>query len=1055
MENVADIYPLTPMQEGMLFHGLLSPETGLYHEIMACTLTGAINREALTEAWRWVVRRHPVLRTIFLWEGLDKPMQVVRKSADLHLEELDWQDQDPNQAETDFIEADRRRGFNLNKAPLMRITLAQVEPSSYRFFWSHHHLLLCGWSLGLVLRDVFLRYSELCGGEPYNPPAPKAFRDYVAELRKQDKNKAEVYWREQFANFAGSGEPQLQAGDGEGYKDLEFHLDSELSTRLGQQARGQRVTLNHMVQAAWSLSLSRFTNSRDIVFGTVISGRPPAMTGVLEMVGLFINSVPVRAQIAGNRESFLQDLAARGRRAESNGLHPLTDINKWCGHQGGGEFFQSLVIFENYPMDDAVSRDFGGMKVSNVKSFERTNYPLVLVAEPGRQLKFKLTYDQSVYSHSGILRLQHQLLHVLEGLAADQNLETLLRLAPELEQESLTLGKAATGTQDDRLLITRLQKQAEENGDAPALIQGEQHVNFSDFQKRALAIAGRLLQAGLRHGQTVAILYPRGIQAAVAMSAVLQAGGCYLPLDPEQPQARLEFMLEDSGAAFIIGSPETSSAFAGDQRPLINEDPDTYIDDIQLPEITESDPAYIIYTSGSTGRPKGVRMSRRGLRHYLNQAGRHYGITDLDGAAAVTNLAFDATVTSLWLPLAFGKSVLFLDGPVDQLPMLLRQNAGRRLLKLTPAHLDILATEPDRETWLSNAPVWVVGGEVLSGRACRPFLDADKAPRIFNEYGPTEAAVGSTIYEVGAEDGDGPLPIGKPLADMDHYLLDNEGRIAPVGVEGELHLAGPGLADGYHGREDATQAVFIPNPFSDQDGARMYRTGDLAAWDEHGLLHFHGRRDGQVKIRGYRIETGEIAAVLEQHTRVRRAHVLVKQRGEADLILAAYYQSHDGQTLDPQSLQQHLGQHLPDYMLPERFAQVQDWPLTANGKLDLNALPELQQAQTRNHAYEPPVGDIEHQLAEAWCKVLGLEKVGRFDNFFELGGHSLTATRVVSHMRRHNRDLALAQIFATPRLVDLAESLSGADMQTPLPTMKKAARRPRRPQSAATGNQSR
>jgi amino acid adenylation domain-containing protein len=792
--------------------------------------------------------------------------------------------------------------------------------------------------------------------------------------------------------------------------------------------------------------LSRYSGEEDVVFGATVSGRPAELPGAESMIGLFINTLPVRAQVGSETTmaGLLQRLQAQQIEARQYEFSSLVQIQGWSDVPRGVSLFDSILVYENYPVDESLGEQPGGLAVSEMQSVELTNYPLTVVASPGRELQIEITYDAALFDAGAIERMLGHLRTLLESIAAnpEQNPLCLPMLTVAERQELLDAGqgRARTPAHPGACIHQLFEEQVARTPDAVALEFAGQTVRYRDLNARANQLAHWLAQAGVGPETLVGLSIERSIELVVAVLGVLKAGGAYVPMDPSYPAERLRYMLDDSQVSILLTQSHLKDRLpAGTARllcldadwPEIAAQPETSL-------VTEARPenlAYVIYTSGSTGRPKGTLIEHRGVVNYLDWAIEAYRVAEGDGSVVHSSISFDLTVTSLYAPLLAGKRVRLVreDQGVEALGEALRETKDLSLVKITPAHLELLGHQLKGEQAAGRTRRFIIGGENLLPEHIAFWQRHAPETVLINEYGPTETVVGCCVYEVKAgERIVGPLPIGRPIANTQLYVLDKHGQPSPIGVPGELYIGGAGVGRGYLNRPDLTAEKFIELKIEDRrsrmedrgsrsrSAIRVYRTGDLARWLPNGELQCLGRMDDQVKIRGYRIELGEIESAIKQIGGVQDAAVIAREDAPGDRRLAAYVVC-DG--LNAGDLHRQLALQLPEYMLPSAWVMLDAIPLTSNGKVDRRALPAPAAGPDAGRDASAPGArtQSEELLAGIWAQVLGLARVGIHDDFFALGGHSLLAMRVVSRIRdAFAVELPLRSLFENPTVAGMA-----------------------------------
>jgi amino acid adenylation domain-containing protein/non-ribosomal peptide synthase protein (TIGR01720 family) len=1035
--GVEDVYPLSPLQEGMLFHASLSPGSGVYVGQFGFVLEGALDPQALERAWRGVVARHEALRAGFAWEDLPRPVQVVRREVELPFCIEDWRGLDgPEQQArlSRYLEADRAAGFRLERAPLMRLAMFRLGDDEHQLVWTHHHLVLDGWSLALIFRDVLAAYAAHARGAA--PPAARAhrYRDYVAWLERQDRPRAERFWRGVLAGF-GAPTPlpaarQLRGGTGEDEErgqGAAGRLLSEERTRvLQEQARAWGVTMSTLVQGAWGLLLARYAGVGDVVFGATASGRPAELPGVEETVGLFINTLPVRVRLDEDRElrSWLAELQAQQVEAREFEYAPLAEVQRWSDVPPGEALFESLVVFENYPVDQAMGEQaggLGGLRVRRNLGHTQTNYPLLLSAHAGARLKAEIRYGRARVEAETAERMAGHLETVLEAMASRPRqllAEVSLLRGDEREHLLRAWNGADTGYAGELCIHELVHAQVLRSPDAPALRFGEHVVSYAELFGHACRLANRLRREGVGPEVRVAISMDPALEMVVSVLGVLLAGGAYLPLDPELPAERRGYVLRDAAPLLLLTQAALADRLEDWGVPLLRVDAEAadISRESDQPPATGVHPdnlAYVIYTSGSTGRPKGVLCEHRGVGNTFLELGRVYGAGPGERNLAYAPLFFDASVADIFTALCSGAE-LVLARRDEMLPgeELLRTLREQRIthLKIMPSALAVTPVEP-----LPELRVIVTGGETLAGELVKRW--SAEGRRFFNGYGATEAGIRMTSSPYSWEGGD--PPIGRAVANTQLYVLDARLEPVPVGVAGELYIGGVGVMRGYLGRPDLTAERFVPDPHRGVAGARLYRTGDVGRRRPDGEIDFLGRTDHQVKVRGYRVELGEIEAVLRTHEQVREAVVLLREDAPGQQRLVAYATGEAGAELTAAELRAHVAAQVPQYMVPGAYVVLARLPVTSNGKVDRRALPAPERAS--ENEYVEPRTEVEELLAQVFAEVLHLERVGATDGFFELGGHSLLATQVVARLRRMlGIRMPLRALFEQPTVEALA-----------------------------------
>ncbi|MFK0090369.1 amino acid adenylation domain-containing protein, partial [Pseudomonas sp. NPDC090755] len=997
---IDDVYPLSPMQQGMLFHSLYEQAAGDYINQVRVDIHG-LDPQRFQQAWQAAVDRHDILRTGFVWDGLEQPLQVVRKQATVAFELIEAPGLD--EAGLVALAQAQKQGLDLGRDALLRLLLVRTGEHTHHLVYTHHHILMDGWSNAQLLGEVLQHYHGHAvagsGGR---------YRDYLAWLQRRDGEAARSFWQAQLGpldepvKLAEALASQIQ---GEGQGDWVHQASEPLFLQLQQFARQARVTLNTVLQGAWLLLLQRYTGKSSVAFGATVAGRPTELNGIEQQIGLFINTLPIIDQPSAELgvQAWLERLQNLNLALREHEHTPLADLQRWAG-LSGQPLFDTNLVFENYPVSDALNASEGStVRFSGLRSHEQSSFPLTLIVTCDDSLRLHLRYLREMFSENQIATLVlnlEQLLHSLVHASATTPLGELDMLGARREEHLRTLNPLTVSHDSQRCLHEQIAEQAARTPLAIALVYEDQRLSYGELNARANRLAHRLIAAGVGPESRVGLATERSLELVVGLLAILKAGGAYVPLDPMYPAQRLEYMIQDSGISLLLTQPHLQlPAFSG---PILNLDEalDGYSEADPQVKMSLANLAYIIYTSGSTGQPKGALLSHHNVQRLFAATEQWFSFDQSDTWTLFHSYAFDFSVWEIFGALLHGGRLVIVPYLVSRSPEDFHQlliDEQVTVLNQTPSafrQLMHVACADSREHSLRAV---VFGGEALEVQGLRPWFErfGDAPTRLINMYGITETTVHVTYRPLSWADLDNGAasPIGLPIPDLSWYVLDAELNPVPAGCVGELYVGRDGLARGYLNRGDLSGARFIPDPFGGH-GGRLYRTGDLARYCADGAVEYIGRMDQQVKIRGFRIELGEIEARLQAMAQVREAVVLAE-----DGRLLAYVVPSVAQDGLREILQTQLKADLPDYMVPAHWQFLAVLPLTANGKLDRKALPRPDAAQAQQ-AYVAPVGEIEQQLAVIWQEVLGVEQVGVNDNFFELGGDSIVSIQVVSRARQ-------------------------------------------------------
>ncbi|MBI0329292.1 non-ribosomal peptide synthase/polyketide synthase [Burkholderia plantarii] len=1045
LANVQDIYPLAPLQEGILYHHLAAGEHDPYVLRALFAVDGRARADAFAAALQGVIDRHDILRTAIVWADLDEPMQVVWRRAPMPVETID-----PDPAGGEVAEQLRARHARLDlaQAPLMRMVLAHdAAHGRWVAMLAFHHMVLDHAALEIVEHEIQAHFDGLAD----RLPVPVPYRNHVAQATLGVSREAhEAFFREMLHDV---DEPTLPFGlvdvnqQGAAIEEARLELDAALSRRLRVQARALGVSAASLHHLAWAQVLGRSADREDVVFGTVLLGRLQGGAGAERALGMFINTLPLRVAVGDQpARAAVQATHARLTALLGHEHAPLALAQRCSGVAAPAPLFSALLNYRHsapVPADGAAPWD----GITALDSRERTNYPLSLSVD---DLGEGFALSAQTVASVGAARLCELMRCALESLAQaldaapDTPVRDLEVLSPAARRQLLVdFNATAAAFESDATAHALFEAQARRAPDALALVQGERSLSYGELNRQANRLAHHLRERGVRPADRVAICVERGVEMIVGVLAVWKAGAAYVPLDPAYPRERLAYMLEDSAPAAVLVQAATAGRLeAGEARRIRLDQPEAWreaspLDPLPADADIDAEPAgpdasplaYVIYTSGSTGQPKGVMVAHRGLANLAAMQARHFAVHAGSRVLQFASFSFDACVFEIVMALCQGAALV-----VPPAGMVLAGGALREAIAeggVTHATLPpaVLAALPDEVTFPSVRTL-VVAGEAPGERLVRRWAGG----RLFvNAYGPTEATIWAT-WQICRPEQAGAPPIGRPIDNFVIYLLDTRGRPVPLGATGEIHIGGVGVASGYLNRAALTAQRFRDDPF--RPGGRVYASGDLGRWRADGTLDYLGRNDFQVKIRGFRVELEEIGAQLVR-AGADHAAVIARDDGRGETRLVAYC---TGTPVDAETLRERLRASLPAHMVPAAFVWLDALPLTHNGKLDRRALPQPDAQAYASRAYEAPKGATEATLASLWQVLLDVERVGRHDHFFELGGHSLLAVRLISQVRqRLGVELALGELFAHPVLAELAEAVTRA-ARSSLPAIEPADR---------------
>ncbi|WP_157244100.1 non-ribosomal peptide synthetase, partial [Paenibacillus elgii] len=1047
--ELENVYALTPMQKGMLFHSLMEPHSGAYFEQATFDLQGSFHVGIFEKSLGLLVERYPMFRTNFYSGWHEQPLQIVYRSkqAGFRYEDLRGMEEAERQAYVAaFLEQDKARSFDLSHDALMRVSVLQTGDAAYRFVWSFHHIVMDGWCLALVTNEVFGTYFALLEKRQPELAPVVPYSRYIEWLERQDGEEAARYWSGYLAGFEHQTLlPQERKAERYDAQKLSFQLGKGLTEQMQRTAKQHQVTMNTLLQAAWGVVLQKYNNNGDVVFGSVVSGRPDDIPGIDRMIGLFINTVPVRIHCEAETTfaDLLRSTQEQALASRDFETYPLYEIQALTEQKQ--DLVNHIIVFENYPVEQRMeqmgSRGAESFAITDVAMSEQTNYAFNITVIPGDDLGIHFEYNALAFDRSTLERMRGHLVRVLEQAIGnpDARVSELELVTPE-ERTLLVDGFGSVGVENgyapEQTFHACFEAQAELVPEQTAVVYAQTQLTYRELNERANRLARTLRARGIGRESIVGILADRSTDLLVAVLAVWKAGGAYVPLDPDYPSERIGFMLRDSGAAVLLTQThlqERAQAWLAEghalEAVLCLDDEASFAEDASnVPNSNEpGDLAYVIYTSGTTGQPKGVMIEHRSLVNTAAAYRRDYRLDQFPvRLLQLASFSFDVFVGDIARTLYNGGMMVICPKEDRIDPTRLHgwiRDYGITVFESTPALIvPFMQHIADHGLDISSMELLITSSDSCSVTDYRVLQERfGSTMRIINAYGVTEAAIDSSYYDepLTKLPETGSVPIGQAWLNARFYIVDAQLNPVPVGVLGELCIGGAGVARGYLNRPELTAEKFVPNPFV--PGERLYRTGDLARWMEDGNVDFIGRIDHQVKIRGYRIELGEIETAMLRFAGVRQAVVIDRTDEWGQKYLAGY--AAGDEALSVEELQAYLEQSLPSHMVPARMMKLERLPLTPNGKVDRKALPEPEGGVRAGAAYAAPKTAAEQTLATVWQAVLGVEKVGILDNFFELGGDSIKALQVASRLLQAGYKLVMKDLFQYPTVAALSPHL--------------------------------
>ncbi len=1027
-QNVQDIFELSMVQKGMLFHHLKNENANTYNAQLIFNIDGDLNVNVLQSALNKVQNNHDVLRSVFRWKEVSKPLQIILKTAPIKIRYYDVSDKsesDRSMYIEEYALTDQKKRFDLSHVA-MRVTVIKASKTSFVLCLTNHHILYDGWSTGILLKELFVNYNAIVNGIAVKTNQSVSYKRYILSKQKEkDLEQEYAYWKKyleayQITSCFSKKANKNQTETSVEKKRLKFDIQS-----IKRLSKEEKITPSAIIYSAIGILLQKLTATSDIVLGTTVSGRDSIVKGLEHVVGNFINTIPLRLSNK-NSESFLDmanNVYQEGLIRNQNANTSYYEIKKLLDLKGSEELFDVVVVVENYPLDEKAINGNTDFEVKLRSVYENTGIPLVITVFLKEELEIELIYQPSIISEDEIdlfsISLERILSQIGENYTSPVHSFELLNETEKAWQIN-EFNDTAKELPTSETILSLFDKQRGITPENVALICGEAQLTYQELGELSDKVATYLKkEKGIRKGALVGLMLERDFNLIPIILGVLKAGAAYVPIDPTYPTARINNILEQSGLALLV----TKDRDIDSSLCIPSESIDVHdlmiglqdIKSISHTTILDDDLAYIIFTSGSTGTPKGVMIEHATLLNYVYWASNYYVKEEELTFPLYSSISFDLTVTSIFTPLITGNTIIVYKDETDQLPIDAVLNDSRiNIVKLTPSHLKIIRDNNLFDPAKTTIRKLIVGGEELEYHLAKDIVEKFNGDiTIFNEYGPTEATVGCMIYDFDPSLNTGSVSLGSPIYNTQIYILDANMNPVPVGVKGELYIAGGGLARGYLGREDLTHERFIKNPFNPDQ--KMYKTGDYAKREKGNHILFYGRIDEQVKISGYRIELKEIESTLSTYPGIKESVVAVKER-DHNKILVAYYLSDDEIVVD--KLKAYVVEKLPSYMLPLYYIKLDSLPLTSNGKLDLKKLPEPSSFAIDD--YQAPTTVVEKLLIKHWSDILNVKVISITDNYFLIGGDSIKSIQISSKMRADGFEVSVQDIFRNPTIKTLA-----------------------------------
>lgn len=1040
-ESVRKKYLLTELQKGLLFHTVNTPGCEAYAVQLVFNLDDSINIEMLRQAFNVLIKRQSILRMNFEWEAVTEPFQYARPESEVIWHKYDWSDLSSNEKTirlNAFLKIDRQANFSLSNAPLVRITAIKLAAHSYTFIICTHHILLDGWSTAILINELGHIYCSINENIPLELQEPVNFSDYIDWLYSHDLNIAKKAWKQYLSGFYLTTDSGLVNREGihrlVNYANESLVFSKEITNKVNDFCIVKKITLSTLIQGLWGLLLGRYSNTDDIIFGVTVSIRPPHLAGGNKIIGPLINTIPMRIKIDHSllMTNYLKYVQNNFVELIDYAYVPLTQIQASSELCSSNPLFETIIVVENYPMSVVPGLN---IHFEDIKIYDPTHYPLALTITLGTKLQIKFSYDSSRIKMEKINHLlsnfQALLLNTLENSSKIiSNIPLLSRdeeqlLKKEWNNTSSLFSKSKTVHQ-------LVEEQVAKTPFNIAISYKAQRLNYFELNEKANQIAHYIRKIGLKNEAIVALCVNRGLNMIISMLGILKSGSAYLPIDPTYPEERIQYMLDNSKTQLLL-----TDSIVFKEKNHSNKDIKIILLDDHLKifeneskvnpgKITDSNGlSYVIYTSGSTGKPKGVLIEHHSVVNLLEGMDKEIKVSSDDKWLAITSISFDISGLEIYLPLIRGAQCIIADQETIIDGKKFKQTIDSNhisILQATPMSWKILL----EAGWHNKTGLKILcGGEPLTKKLCQQFLEI--TDYFWNLYGPTETTIWSTCNYISKENSAySILPIGKPIANTDVYVLDSHLDLQPIGVKGELYIGGEGVARGYLYHNALTKERFIPNKYCSKKISRLYKTGDLVRWLPNGNLEYIERIDDQIKIRGFRIELGEIQAHVESYGCIEKSIVLAID----NINIIACVIIKNNANYSHESLRDHLKKFLPSYMIPNQFVVFKHFPLTPNLKIDKQALARMitNDSLMVNNSFEKntPSTYEEQTISKVWSDVLLLpfDRIGCHDNFFDLGGHSLTALQVVSMLSiKFSLDLDVRILFEHSSITRLAQKI--------------------------------
>ncbi|WBW95744.1 non-ribosomal peptide synthetase [Oceanirhabdus sp. W0125-5] len=1014
-DNVKDIMGLSDTQKGILFYYIKDEETSEYQEEISFIIQGKIDINILKKTWEDLLDNNEMLRTVFRWKKLDKPVQIVLKNYKVSIESYDisnFEDVDKKNKLSEISEKIKGERINIEEE-CVKFYICKLSEEKAQCFLKIHHIVYDGWSNGILIKEFIQVYNSLLNGEKVKYNKKATYKEFLNWNKNRDINKEKEYWEKYLENYENMNSTfYVNYNDHKlnSNREYVYSIDNQVKNKIKNFAKKNRVSISTVLYTAWGILQQKYDSKKDIIFGVTLSGRPHHIKNIENTVGLFINTVPLRVKAYKDEKitTVLRKLDLDLRNHEEFQYSSLVDIQSKYSTENK-QLFDNLVVIENYPLDTQVDEN-SKINIVDYSIEEKTNYNLAVQISIFNEYNVKISYNNSFYSvfvENLVKNFEYVIIQIVDKM--NINVSDIELITEEQKKQILyDFNDTKAEYPNDKTIPELFEQQVEKTPNNVAVVFGDKHLTYKELNEKSNQLAKVLREKEVRPDTIVGIMVDKSLEMIIGILGILKAGGAYLPIDHEYPRERKEYMLHDSESKILLSKTNLIDdiEFSGRIIDLLNEEI-FHKDSSNLKKINKSSNlAYVIYTSGTTGKPKGVMIEHKSLINLCKNHNTKFEVSEKDRSTVYSSFSFDACVWETWPYLIKGAQIHIIDNElrfnVDKLSKYYNEK------NITISFLPTQICEDFINIKTGSLRFLLTGGDKLNYFKSNEY-------QLVNNYGPTEATVVTTSYFV--DEVVNNIPIGKPVNNSKVYIINTEHKLLPVGVTGELCIAGEVLARGYLNKPELTEQKFIKNPF--ENGQRMYKTGDLARWLPDGNIEFLGRKDKQVKIRGFRIELAEIESRLVQFRDIRDAIVISREKEGKDKYLCAYLVSNE--IIDNTKIRDYLKESLPEYMIPSFFVNIDNIPLTINGKVDKKALPEPNINELIISKYEAPRNKVEKILVSIWCDVLEIKKVGINDNFFDIGGHSLKATTVISKIHKKlDIEVPLNVLFMKPTIKEIS-----------------------------------